>query len=163
MCAALIERKWRSAHSRRFAACLLDRTPPWWFMYETTDMLSVRISTCRCSSCGRKSLELRTLLPAPSSLCATGSEVLTTALKSACPRPLLTGLQSMRDHDTWCHQAQGNPCLRTRAFRGNVRDCATQLKQGGLHLDWGAYPHSITLSNQHEILGIVVPRAQELT
>ncbi len=96
MCAALIERKWRSAHSRRFAACLLDRTPPWWFMYETTDMLSVRINTCRSSSCGRKSLELRTLLPAPSGLCANGSEVLTTALKSACPRTLLTGLQSMR-------------------------------------------------------------------
>ncbi len=59
-------------------------------------MLSVRINTCRSSSCGRKSLELRTLLPAPSGLCANGSEVLTTALKSACPRILLTGLQSMR-------------------------------------------------------------------
>ncbi len=96
MCAALIERKWRSAHSRRFAACLLDCTPPWWFMYKTTDMLSVRINTCRSSSCGLKSLELRTLLPAPSGLCANGSEILTTALKSACPRTLLTGLQSMR-------------------------------------------------------------------
>ncbi len=65
-------------------------------MYKTTDMLSVRISTCRCFSCGWKSLELSTLLPAPSGLCATGSEVLTTALKSACPRTLLTGLQLMR-------------------------------------------------------------------
>ncbi len=38
---------------------------------ENTDMLSVRINTCRCSSCGRKSLELRTLLPAPSGLCGS--------------------------------------------------------------------------------------------
>ncbi len=62
MCAALMERKWQSTHSRRFAACLhraLERTPPWWFMYETTDVLSVRISTCRCSSSGWKSFRAK--------------------------------------------------------------------------------------------------------
>ncbi len=110
ICTALMERKWWSAHSRKFAACLyraLDRTPPWWFMYETTDMLSVRISTCRCSGCGQKSLELRTLLPAPSSLCATASEVLTTALKPACPRTLLAGLELM--HPSWRHRNVTSP------------------------------------------------------
>ncbi len=52
MCTALIERKWRSAHSRRFAACLLDRTPPWWLCTKPQTCWSVRISTCRCFSCG---------------------------------------------------------------------------------------------------------------
>ncbi len=46
-------------------------------------------------------------------------------------------------------------CLRIRAFRGNVRDCATPLKQGGQRLNWRAYQCSIMLSNQSDILGIV--------
>ncbi len=97
MCAALMGRKWRSAHSRRFAACLyraLDHTPPWWFIYETTDMLSVRISTCRCSSCGQKSFRAKNT--APSSKRFIGSKILTTAPKPACPSKLPPGLESMR-------------------------------------------------------------------
>ncbi len=47
------------------------------------------------SAAAENPLELRTLLPAPSGLCATGSEVLTTAPKPACPRTLLPGLDSM--------------------------------------------------------------------
>ncbi len=46
---------WRG---RQSVACLhstLERIPLWWFIYETTDVLSVRISTCCCSSCGWKS------------------------------------------------------------------------------------------------------------
>ncbi len=61
MCAALMERKWQSAYSRRFVACLhraLECTLPWRFMYET-DVLSVWISTCCCSSCGRKSFRAK--------------------------------------------------------------------------------------------------------
>ncbi len=62
MCAALMERKWWSTCSRRFTAYLyraLENTPPWWFTYETTDMLLVGISVCRCSSCGRKSFRAK--------------------------------------------------------------------------------------------------------
>ncbi len=32
---------------------------PWGFIYETTDVLSVRISTCCCSSCGWKSFRAK--------------------------------------------------------------------------------------------------------
>ncbi len=60
-------------------------------------MLSVRISTCRCSSCGHKSFSSKNT--ASSGLCATGSGVLTIATKPVCPRTLLPGLESM--HPSW--------------------------------------------------------------
>ncbi len=42
-------------------------------------------------------------------------------------------------------------CLRTSAFWGNVRDCTTPLKRGGLRLNWRVYPRFITPSSQREI------------
>ncbi len=54
-------------------------------------------------------------------------------------------------------------CLRTRAFRGNVRvHHAVETGWSASELR-GIPPRSITPSNQLEILGIVFPRAQELT
>ncbi len=44
-------------------------------------------------------LALRKLLPAPSGLCAAGSEVLTIATKPVCPRTLVPGLELM--HPSW--------------------------------------------------------------
>ncbi len=99
MCAVLMERKWQSAHSRRFAACLhraLERTPPWWFMYETTDVLSVRISACRYSSCGQKSFRAKNTASSSKRFTRTDSGALTTAPKPACPRTLFPSRESMR-------------------------------------------------------------------
>ncbi len=73
---------------------------------------------CRCESvyatvpaAAENPLELRTLLPAPSGLCATGSAVLTTAPKLACPRTLLPSRESMRQssprHVTSLSQVHG--------------------------------------------------------
>ncbi len=41
------------------------------------------------------------------------------------------GTRSIAPFSSMLHSS----CLRTRVFRGNVRDCATLLKQGGLHLN----------------------------
>ncbi len=62
MCVALMERRRESTHSSKIAACshkALERMPPWRFMYETTDVLSVRISTCCRSSCARNSFRAK--------------------------------------------------------------------------------------------------------
>ncbi len=62
MCVALMDRRRESAHSSNIAACLhkaFERTPPWRFMYATTDVLSVRISTCCRSSCAWNSFRAK--------------------------------------------------------------------------------------------------------
>ncbi len=59
MCAALMERKWRLRACTKLWIVHSRTRRPWWFMKETTDILSVRINTCRCSSCSHKSFSTK--------------------------------------------------------------------------------------------------------
>ncbi len=72
-----------------------------------------------------------------------------TDCKKTLPRSL-GGTFSIAPFSSRLHTS----CLRTCLFRGNVRDCTTTLKQGGLHLNWRVYPRFITPSSQREIPGI---------
>ncbi len=99
MCAALMERKYGPPIA---GDPLPVRTEDWseclpGGLYRTLQ------TCCRCESVNvavpataENPLELRTLLPAPSGLCATGSAVLTTAPKLACLRTLLPSCELMR-------------------------------------------------------------------
>ncbi len=72
---------------------------------------------------------------------------------SGCKKPLSNSFGGTRSTAPFSSR-QPISCLRAWAFRGDVRDCTTPLKRGGLRLNWRVYPRSITLSSQREIPGI---------
>ncbi len=97
---------WRESESPPIAGDSIHACTELWFVRLRGDLCKKPQTCCRCESVhaavpamAENALELTTLLPAPSGLCATGSEVLTIVTKPVCPWILLPRL----DHDTWRH------------------------------------------------------------
>ncbi len=95
--------RWREKYGSPIAGNLMPVRREVWSKCLLGDLYRKQQTCSRCESvhsavpaAAENPLELRTLLPAPSGLCATGSAVLTTAPKLACPRTLLPSRESMR-------------------------------------------------------------------
>ncbi len=109
---AFSERRLFWAHTRRpFASVQSDfeARPPWWFMYDTTDLLSERISTW-CPQAGRIDRP-NTLLAILGSWCAGPTPLRTTGWRSVCLRTALPNpsWKRLSWHPSFCA-----PCLGSR-------------------------------------------------
>ncbi len=93
---------WRESDSPPIAGDSIHACTELWFVRLLGDLCKKPQTCCRCESVhaavpamAENALELTTLLPAPSGLYATGSEVLTIVTKPVCPWTLLPRLESM--------------------------------------------------------------------
>ncbi len=102
----------------------------WWFIYKTTDVLSVWISTCCCSSCGKKYFRVKKTASSSKQFCNTGSEVLTLATKPSdtAPRTRVDASVVTTTHDvSWHHGLRASMLPRETALRKRPVVHAVQL------------------------------------
>ncbi len=102
----------------------------WWLIYKTTDVLSVWISTCCCSSCGRKYFRVKKTASSSKQFCNTGSEVLTLATKPSdtAPRTRVDASVVTTTHDvSWHHGLRASMLPRETALRKRPEVHAVQL------------------------------------